>query len=528
MYHLSLIATFATVALSKTVRYDFDIGWVTAAPDGFARPVQGINGQWPLPIIEATAKDTVIVKIHNSLGNESTSLHFHGQYQFGTGASDGVVGVGQCPLYPGQSYTYKFTAWPPGTHWYHSHAEGAYPDGLRGKMIIHDPAWEASLNVSQQIPLSMSDWYHEQMPYAISEYLSVNNTNGDIPAPSSFLFNDTTTPPQFNFEPKKRYLLRIVNMAALACGEFHIEGHVLSVVAVDGQPVHPKDANVILVCAGQRYDVVVVGKEAPLSSVQYIVKMSTDMLTGQAPLDDNIIVVGNLTYVRNGVRLPINPSFTKLLGASWTASSVLDDTTLIPLDNQPLLTGVTKRVNFRTNQTYYEGIGTRIGVSDQPYIKPKVPALLMAISTGRNAWDPSTYGPGASPQITKLDDVVQIYMENPQAFPHPMHLHVVVIPADGYIVLRYQSKNPGVWLFHCHIDFHLVGGMAAIFVEAPDVLQKQQKTSAQNIATCKTSKMCPMGNCACGQGPLSVQDSNEECNIIFNDHSANLGSLILS
>ena len=54
-------------------------------------------------------------------------------------------------------------------------------------MIIHDPEWEASLNVTQQIPVTMSDWYHEQMPTLLNFYMGINNTQGDIPPPNSFL-----------------------------------------------------------------------------------------------------------------------------------------------------------------------------------------------------------------------------------------------------------------------------------------------------------------------------------------------------
>jgi len=42
-----LLAAYATLASAKTVTYNFDIGWVTAAPDGYSRQVIGINGQWP-------------------------------------------------------------------------------------------------------------------------------------------------------------------------------------------------------------------------------------------------------------------------------------------------------------------------------------------------------------------------------------------------------------------------------------------------------------------------------------------------
>src|SRR5262245_19054836 len=106
-------------------------------------------------------------------------------YQYQTAIWDGPVGVTQCPINPGQSFTYTFKAYPAGTHWYHSHdvstlyacptmnhpfcdgvntwgltqvgvfsapmltvtQKGQYPDGLRGKMIIHDPEWEKGLNV---------------------------------------------------------------------------------------------------------------------------------------------------------------------------------------------------------------------------------------------------------------------------------------------------------------------------------------------------------------------------------------------
>lgn len=110
-------------------------------------------------MIEANVGDTVVVTAKNSLGTQSTSLHFHGMFQSGTGQYDGPVGMTQCPIQPGDSFTYTFVANPAGTHWYHSHNKGQYPDGLRGKMVIHDTEWEASLNVDNQTTYSISDWY---------------------------------------------------------------------------------------------------------------------------------------------------------------------------------------------------------------------------------------------------------------------------------------------------------------------------------------------------------------------------------
>ncbi|KAG2523919.1 hypothetical protein BBO99_00006047 [Phytophthora kernoviae] len=42
----------------------------------------------------------------------------------------------------------------------------------------------------------------------------------------------------------------------------------------------------------------------------------------------------------------------------------------------------------------------------------------------------------------------------------------------GYLILRFTADNPGVWMMHCHIDWHMNIGMAMVFVEGEDVLQQ--------------------------------------------------------
>lgn len=52
--------------------------------------------------------DRVVVNVYNGLGNESTSLHWHGIHQRGTNHMDGATGATQCPIAPGQSFTYEW------------------------------------------------------------------------------------------------------------------------------------------------------------------------------------------------------------------------------------------------------------------------------------------------------------------------------------------------------------------------------------------------------------------------------------
>ncbi len=103
----------STLALGGTITLDWDISWVSAAPDGFPRQVIGINGQWPCPVIEATAGDQIVINLNNQLGTETTSLHFHGISQQGTPEMDGPSGASQCPIPPGSSFAYSFTVSTP-------------------------------------------------------------------------------------------------------------------------------------------------------------------------------------------------------------------------------------------------------------------------------------------------------------------------------------------------------------------------------------------------------------------------------
>lgn len=98
------------LAQAATVTYDWNITWVNANPAGQeVRPVIGINGQWPLPPLNFTKGDRIIANVNNQLGNQTTSIHWHGFFQNGTNEMDGPQGVTQCGIAPGATFTYNFT-----------------------------------------------------------------------------------------------------------------------------------------------------------------------------------------------------------------------------------------------------------------------------------------------------------------------------------------------------------------------------------------------------------------------------------
>lgn len=61
----------------------------------------------------------------------------------------------------------------------------------------------------------------------------------------------------------------------------------------------------------------------------------------------------------------------------------------------------------------------------------------------------------------------------------------VYIPSRGYAVLRFRAENPGVWLFHCHILWHLATGMAMLVDVQGDLAgEVAHDSSYLNVGMC--------------------------------------------
>lgn len=63
------------VKAKKIYTYDWTVSWTTANPDGMAeRPVIGLNGQWPWPLLNFTMGSRVIVNLHNGVCRVTNTL----------------------------------------------------------------------------------------------------------------------------------------------------------------------------------------------------------------------------------------------------------------------------------------------------------------------------------------------------------------------------------------------------------------------------------------------------------------------
>lgn len=531
----SLLLLLPTVS-AETRTYDFEIGWVQANPDGQStRPVIGINGQWPIPRIEANIGDTVIVNAKNSLGNRSESLHFHGLYQNGTSHMDGASRISQCPIPSGSTFTYNFTVDQPGTYWYHSHVDGQYPDGLRGPFIVHDPDSPFKDQYDEELVLTLSDWYHDLMPGLISSFLSVTNPTGAEPVPQSALMNDTQNL-KIPVEPNKTYFLRVINMAAFAAQYFWIEGHTFKIIEVDGIYTEPAEADRIYITAAQRYGI---------------------LLTTKNTTDQNFAIVGSMdTDLFDVIPDGLNPNVTSFLVYDDAASlpdpapiddfDTFDDFDLVPQDKLELFEDPAVTVQLDVKMDNLKDGANYAFFNNITWTAPVVPTVYTVLSAPPSLLNnPTIYGSNTNTFVLPHNSVVEIIVNNHDPGKHPFHLHghafqivtrsdeeagdydpnnatqqnfpatpmrrdTALIRPNGYMVLRYRADNPGVWIFHCHIEWHVDSGLIMTFVEAPE--QYRANVSAANSVpqdhfdTCNANSpaMSYVGNAA-GKGAVSTE-----------------------
>src|SRR5512133_1881778 len=104
--------------------------------EGMKANLWGYNGQAPGPTIEAVEGDKVRIFVTNKLP-EHTSIHWHGVIL--PNGMDGVGGLNQKPIPPGQTFRYEFTLQQHGTQMYHSHHDEMIQMGLGmvGIFVIH-------------------------------------------------------------------------------------------------------------------------------------------------------------------------------------------------------------------------------------------------------------------------------------------------------------------------------------------------------------------------------------------------------
>lgn len=250
------------------------------------------NGTLPGPTITAYEDQILVIHVRNKLYSDTVSIHWHGLPQKDTPYMDGVSFVTQCPINPGQTFTYRFKASPKGTYWYHSHAGAQRAKGLYGALVIldRDPP-PIVKDVSQDFVVQVQDWNHDydvDQAFLYSEagvFLnrteikpslaldgskfslwyaesSLINGKGRYHDPKSGTHNEAPLE-MFNVGQNQTYRFRLINAAAMYPYRVSIDGHPLTVIASDGFYVKPIEVESVIIHPGERFDFLIRATKPP-------------------------------------------------------------------------------------------------------------------------------------------------------------------------------------------------------------------------------------------------------------------------
>jgi manganese oxidase len=186
----------------------------------------GYNGQVHGPTIEAVEGDRVRIYVTNKLG-APTSVHWHGILL--PNGMDGVAGLNQKSIQPGETFKYEFTLRQHGTHMYHSHHDEMtqMAMGLLGLFIIH-PRNPKAPRPDRDFAFMLSEWKIE-----VGASRPDPNEMTDF---NMFTFNAKVFPGTAPLVAKlgQRVRMRFVNLSAMDHHPIHLHGYQFRITETDG------------------------------------------------------------------------------------------------------------------------------------------------------------------------------------------------------------------------------------------------------------------------------------------------------
>ncbi|XP_074308721.1 L-ascorbate oxidase-like [Silene latifolia] len=321
--------------------------------------------------------------------------------------------------------------------------------------------------------------------------------------------------------PGKTYRLRIGSLTALSALSFAIEGHNMTVVEADGHYVEPFEVQNLFIYSGETYSVLIKANQDPSRNywvTTNVVSRQPETTTGLAIFNYNpntteqkpptIPTTGPLwnnadprvaqslaIKARQGFIEPPPPTSDRVIVLlntqnkvngflHWTVNNVA-----ISLPSTPYLVALgEKRLKGKLHQVFDQG--SPPDKYDYKNYNINIPPVNQN-GTSSNAI-----------YRLKFDTTIDIVLQNAKSLAnnsetHPWHLHghdfwvlgygkgkfdpsndykkynlvdpiqknTVPIHPDRWTAIRFKANNPGVWLFHCHIESHFYMGMGIVFEE---------------------------------------------------------------
>jgi FtsP/CotA-like multicopper oxidase with cupredoxin domain len=410
--------------------------------------VWAYDGTVPGREIRVRQGDPVRVVVGNELP-EDTTVHWHGIRL--PNPMDGVPGLTQPPIRPGESFTYTFTPPDAGTFWYHPHADSLQQlgRGLAGALIVEE---REPVAVDRDLTWFIEDWrldgdgriapgFGNRMEAGMSGRIGNTVTiNGQVAASVAVRGGE-------------RVRLRIVNAMLARIVGLRFAGHRPIIVAYDGQPCdpHPPEGDRLVLGPAMRADLILDLEGKPGEAYPI-----TDEFYGDLAykLLDLAYEPGKPTREHPAdvpSRLPANPLPEPDLAAAERHDIALQGGMM----GGTGMMGMGGMMGGRGGATWAMN-GMSMTGDGQPAMLP-----LLTLKQGQSC---------------------VLNLRNETAWWHPMHLHghsfrvisrngkpnalrewrdTVLVPPRETLEIAFVADNPGDWMFHCHVTDHQETGMMA-------------------------------------------------------------------
>ncbi|MGW0998567.1 multicopper oxidase family protein [Streptomyces sp. NPDC002520] len=437
----------------------------------------------PGPLVRVTAGDVLSLTLANRLPT-TTTLHSHGIRL--RCDMDGVPDLTQRAIASGSDFTHRFTVAHPGTYLLHSHV-GMQPDrGLYAPLIVDDP--KEPLKYDKEWIIMLDDWLDgvdgstpdgvlDQLKPGANGAMDMNgmgmgpeaghSASGHTPGAKAsaarkpagpsrvlrdshsrllhgeggsvaypyYLINGRlpAAPSVFRCRPGERIRLRIINAGSETAFRVALGGHSMTVTHTDGYPVKHRRTDTLLLGMAERYDVIVTAQDGVFPFVAM-----AEGKKGQA-----------LAVLRtdNGKAVPprdVRPE--ELDGELVQARHLEPDDSVAMKERDPdrslriRVTGTMKRYDWGFDHKQYD-VRQRHGVRAGERVR-------LTLINATDMWHP-LHLHGHTFALTGLD-------------ANGARKDTAIVLPHRKLVIDFDADNPGLWMLHCHNQYHSEGGMMTV------------------------------------------------------------------
>ena len=416
---------------------------VQLAPEGYpSTEVWSYDGKIPGPMIRVPRGGRVKRRLVNAL-DVPTSIHWHGIRI--ENAMDGVAGLTQDAVPPGERFDYDFAVPDAGTYWYHAHTNSMEQvgRGLSGVLIVDE---ESPPDVDRDEVLMLDDWLLDPEtggfvePFAHPMMMSHGGRTGNLLGVNG----------QYAYAMQarsgERLRLRLINAANARIFVLRLQGMAGWTVALDGMPMAAPEAvaDEIVIAPAQRVDLIVDVTAAEGDAAGLLMSMQDDSWEALVEM-----AVAGRAAPREAppTPLPANPNTAPPdLSGARSFELAMEGGAMAGMESA---TYKGERLGFRAliERGQFWALSGQAGLADTPF---------------------ATFRRG---------EVARVRLTNQTAFPHAMHLHgmhfrevrpdgslgplrdtILSVPQQP-LEIAFTADNPGKWLLHCHMLAHAAAGM---------------------------------------------------------------------